>query len=54
MNDALEVVAIVVLCIFAVTNILLWGQLTILLHGVLSERREEEAALADEATSQGE
>ncbi len=39
--SALEIVAIVVLCIFGITNILVWGQVTILFNEFLIKQRKE-------------
>lgn len=40
--NVLEIVAIVVLCIFGVSNVLLWAQATILFDRLLPLRSEKE------------
>ncbi|MGN0813187.1 MAG: hypothetical protein ACI4MQ_06750 [Candidatus Coproplasma sp.] len=40
--NALEIIAIVVLCVLGVSNVLLWAQTTILFDRLLSIRCEKE------------
>lgn len=40
--SALEIVAIVVLCIFGVSNVLLWAQTTVLFDRLLVRHYEEQ------------